>query len=599
MKTPDPVALADLLAAVRAGLLRGHAIPRDLELAYAHQLGGGTTLAQARLGELQLVDRTDGDFFEGYLDGPDAAVWRAMFAEIAFFAKEADGGLVGYWLHSPALLPTEAPIVWLTNEGSFYLTGRTFTEHLLSRAPGESEITASIEALVAPLGLVLPTLTELQEALVRLPSPEERFFELREQHAAPPGALRWPILTDHAATRLLDGSILIAGGRAEDERADRSFLLAPGSDEFAPAAQLPLPRTDAVAIALPDGGALVVGGGALGDSTVEHSSIRCGAGASEWSPAGTFAARRAGGHALCLLEDGRVLAIGGRDDELAPTNAIDCWYPDENAWREVARLPRALSEPIAVRLPGGRVLIAGGQAAPEKYAFEPVRDAFLLKPQSFTLEPAPPMRVKRRGHLAALLVDGRVLVVGGEEADVPDTALSEPEREAIEALGATWEWYDPAKNTWTLGGALPRSLAEAALAQTEGGVPLVLGGYAHGRLPLEILAFDVALNRFTEWGRLRLGRTETSALFQRDRLVVIGGKFGSYYGDLAAPEAHGATGKDATPTGWCPELERQAEVQARRERGEDVPHERSGDEIESSDGPSQTGGDDEALKGGY
>ena len=80
---------------------------------------------------------------------------------------------------------------------------------------------------------------------------------------------------------------------------------------------------------------------------------------------------------------------------------------------------------------------------------------------------------------------------------------------------------------------------------------------------------------------------------------MIGGKFGSYYGDLAAAEAHGATGRDATPAGWVAAIEGQAEVQARRERGEDVPHERSGDEIETSDAPAPAAPTSEALKGGY
>ena len=72
-----------------------------------------------------------------------------------------------------------------------------------------------------------------------------------------------------------------------------------------------------------------------------------------------------GEHALVSLKDGRVLAVGGashnhRDDRGRMLGTVELFDPRTSAWRPVAPLPDAQSEPEAVRLRDGRVLVVGG-----------------------------------------------------------------------------------------------------------------------------------------------------------------------------------------------------------------------------------------------
>jgi hypothetical protein len=70
----------------------------------------------------------------------------------------------------------------------------------------------------------------------------------------------------HGAARLADGSVLVAGGTIDGAPTDDAILLppdcAPGSCEpIASGPLLPEPRTDVVLVALPEGGAMLQGGG--------------------------------------------------------------------------------------------------------------------------------------------------------------------------------------------------------------------------------------------------------------------------------------------------------------------------------------------------
>jgi MYXO-CTERM domain-containing protein len=78
------------------------------------------------------------------------------------------------------------------------------------------------------------------------------------------------------------------------------------------------------------------------------------------------------------------------------------------------------------------VLIAGGEDSAGK-----LKSIELFDPQTVSWSPGPPLSAPRRGHAAARLMDGSVLIVGGESAAVelfsaaPDRLLSLP------GLGAT------------------------------------------------------------------------------------------------------------------------------------------------------------------
>ena len=118
----------------------------------------------------------------------------------------------------------------------------------------------------------------------------------------------------------------------------------------------------------------------------------------------------------------------------------------------------------ATLLRNGRVLIAGGFYAPSVLA-----SAEIFDPATGTFTLTGSMNVARVGPTATLLTDGRVLIAGGQGADAV-------ENEDADMLTSA-EIYDPAKGTFELTGSLPvvHYFGIAAALLNDGRV-LIVGG---------------------------------------------------------------------------------------------------------------------------
>ena len=82
-------------------------------------------------------------------------------------------------------------------------------------------------------------------------------------------------------------------------------------------------------------------------------------------------------------------------------------------------------EQASVMLEDGRILIPGGETDP--FTAEPSAIAYLLSPETHSIERVADMKVPRSYHTATLLADGTVLISGGEGAELfdPRTRASE------------------------------------------------------------------------------------------------------------------------------------------------------------------------------
>ena len=79
----------------------------------------------------------------------------------------------------------------------------------------------------------------------------------------------------------------------------------------------------------------------------------------------------------------------------------------------------------ATLLPDGKVLVAGGASAYDaKVGWAPTRASELYDPGSGTWTATASMFMPRNLGSATLLLDGRVLVVGGDGGDIVDTSAS-------------------------------------------------------------------------------------------------------------------------------------------------------------------------------
>lgn len=171
----------------------------------------------------------------------------------------------------------------------------------------------------------------------------------------------------------------------------------------------------------------------------------------------------------------------------------------------------------ATRLLDGRVLIAGGETATGRLDVTTNKvEVFDRTRRAFTL--VAPMRVARTNHGSVALADGRVLVLGGKSNG---------------AVQSSAEIYDPVSNSWSAVGSMAVARAKpTALRLADGRVMVVGGGAQVGAVEI----FDPATNQFTATGALQTSRAEFSAAVLADGRVLVAGGRSATDADLASAE---------------------------------------------------------------
>jgi hypothetical protein len=121
--------------------------------------------------------------------------------------------------------------------------------------------------------------------------------------------------SQHTATLLDDGRVLVTGGWGSDGNTDQAEIWDPATASFAPAGWTTDAGDLSTATLLPDGRVLVIGAAAaeIWDPAV-----------SGFVPAGTLGRSR-WPHTATLLDDGRVLVVGGQGGEAAAS--AELWQP--------------------------------------------------------------------------------------------------------------------------------------------------------------------------------------------------------------------------------------------------------------------------------
>jgi hypothetical protein len=265
----------------------------------------------------------------------------------------------------------------------------------------------------------------------------------------------WYRRFDHTATLLDDGRVLVAGGlspEAEEEDVE-IYDIASGSTVVGPT--LVRHGQFATATLLRDGKVLIVGG----DKAWQEAEI-FDPGTNEFSRVGSLHFGRYG-HSATLLADGRVLVVGGHGGS------------------------------------GSRATLAGSE---------------VYDPATATFAESGNLGQDRAFHGAALLPDGRVLVVGGERTNL---LLGDTE------WLASAEIYDPVTGAFSPTGGMetPRSgLGQIGMPVLSDGTVLVASGF-------DAELFVPASGRFRSAGELltsRMGHTVTRVADSGEVLIAGG-----------------------------------------------------------------------------
>ena len=223
-----------------------------------------------------------------------------------------------------------------------------------------------------------------------------------------------------ALVALPDRSILMSGGRTEAGFIVPDLLvLEAGDDQFRGPGALAIEREGHTA-SVGLGGVVYLIGGLTRD---EAGGIDVATGTIElYRPQDqsvrTLAAELAVprfGHTATVLDDGRILLVGGMTPDpicATPPCAIaevEVFDPIVGETRMVDEIPGGIHDHTATAIAGGRVLITGGTDA-EGAARS---DAYLFDPEVEALVPTRSLGRPRAAHTASELCDGTVLLVGG------------------------------------------------------------------------------------------------------------------------------------------------------------------------------------------
>jgi hypothetical protein len=298
--------------------------------------------------------------------------------------------------------------------------------------------------------------------------------------------------TNHTATRLYDGGVLIAGGLDSTGAPTAAELYSftyyqPGA--LAPTATAMTPRSSHAAISLPDGRVLIAGGIDASGNVLNTAVLYCPAAdllsgsctvTGKFDPAGNTMSTARAGHTMTLLGDGRVMIAGGSTTAsgFAPnpsgaTSTVEFFdWKTSKFVSSAATLSTARLFHTATLDPLGAVVFTGGTgasgsvlASTERY--DENTDAFDGA--------SPPLSPARSGHQAVLLPWGQVLIAGG--VDGSGTPLNSTQfldfydHTTTLALGIA-----PASRAFATVGAMSTARAGFSLVLLGNGRVLAVGG---------------------------------------------------------------------------------------------------------------------------
>jgi N-acetylneuraminic acid mutarotase len=219
----------------------------------------------------------------------------------------------------------------------------------------------------------------------------------------------------HAAARLSSGKVLLAGGLSTDDGSAIADLTVydPATDAFTPGPAMATARTGHTVTELASGKLLILGG-SLNKVSLDTAEIYDPA-TSTVTPVTATLGHKRSGHSATLLADGRVLIVGGKDyvtpDSFILVPEVEVFDPAQQTFSLLpASVVDARGDHAAVRLLDGRILFAGGYTLSARGVGG---SAEVFVPASSAFVAVQPMHVGRLLPAAALLADGRALVMGG------------------------------------------------------------------------------------------------------------------------------------------------------------------------------------------
>ncbi|MFC9439761.1 Kelch repeat-containing protein [Nocardia sp. NPDC057030] len=340
-----------------------------------------------------------------------------------------------------------------------------------------------------------------------------------------PVAVNWQGMGDNPV-QLADGRVLIAGGQGTNfGSVSACAVFDPGPGTWTTTGPLTEARSGHTLTRLPDGTVLATGGYPMPQNTFAGlaTAERFDPIAGKWISAGSMSVGRTA-HSATLLADGRVLVAGGyadRSGTSGTTATAEIYDPDAKTWTKIKPMNDARSVHQAVLLLDGRVLVIGGTADVGSGTYTDLAFCEIFDPATGEWTPTGSTARPRFDNTATVLLDGTVLVTGGGWPGwVAGWAFN---------TGSDWttERYNPATGVWTRDTDLSCARLYHRAALLHDGRVLVIGGANAKNMSTGLRStaiYDPATMSWHQAAGLATGRWAFGALALADgRVLVTGG----------------------------------------------------------------------------
>ena len=308
--------------------------------------------------------------------------------------------------------------------------------------------------------------------------------------------------TEHTATALEDGRVLVTGGFSDTKRITlvETEIFDPTNGTSTAVGDMNIPRYGHEATLLQDGRVLVTGGQVLPGVSAPLAEIfdpQTG----EWTIAGPTRERH--DHAALLLDSGKVLIAGGKTNyPYGGATTADLFDPESGTFTPVPTAPMPIPGGTTAQLEDGRIMFLGDN--------EKETRGVIYSPADQSWELTPPLSFRAVEGELTPLADGRVLVTGGHNfGDYLKRA----------------ELYDPASNTWSITASMNQGRAHHGTLRQDDGTILAVGGHYSGGLVRDssVELYDPAAEAWSLGNELLVPRTAHRALLVNGTVLVIGG----------------------------------------------------------------------------
>jgi hypothetical protein len=207
-------------------------------------------------------------------------------------------------------------------------------------------------------------------------------------------------------------------------------------------------------------------------------------------------------HLAAASANGRIYAIGGRDNNNVILNTLDVYDPSTNSWSIAAPMPTARQDLAAASL-NGKIYVMGGQDAGGRLGTVEVYD-----PSTNSWSTAASLPTPRFG-LAAAIVNGQVYAIGGLNG------------------GGPVDVYDPATNSWRAAAPLLRPRAYLAAVALGGKIYAIGGLDLIGIVSNRVEVYDLSTDTWSATTPMLTPRQQLAAATVNGKIYVIGGDDGT------------------------------------------------------------------------